>query len=116
MGLPGLNGFVGEFTILLGAFGSEALNSALFAGFGAAGVILAAIYMLQMFQKLFLGPLDKEENEGLKDLSWREIATLTPLLIFIFWIGLYPKPFFNLMAPSVDKVLGILQTAAVAVH
>ncbi|MFP3854583.1 MAG: NADH-quinone oxidoreductase subunit M [Anaerolineales bacterium] len=116
MGLPGLNGFVGEFTILLGAFGSEALNSVLFAGFGALGVILAAIYMLQMFQKLFLGPLDKEENEGLKDLTWREIATLAPLLVFIFWIGLYPKPFFNMMAPSVDKVLDILQTASVAVH
>ena len=116
LGLPGLNGFVGEFTILLGAFGSEALNSPLFAGFGALGVILAAIYMLQMFQKLFLGPLDKEENMGLKDLTWREIATLAPLLVLIFWIGLYPKPFFNLMAPSVDKVLGILQTASMAVH
>ncbi len=116
MGLPGLNGFVGEFTILLGAFGSEALGSALFAGFGALGVILAAIYMLQMFQKLFLGPLDNEANEGLKDLSWREIATLTPLLVLIFWIGLYPKPFFNLMVPSVEKVLTILQTASMAVH
>lgn len=115
MGLPGLNGFVGEFTILLGAFGSETLNSALFAGFGVVGVILAAIYMLQMFQKLFLGPLDKAENEALQDLSWREIATLAPLLVFIFWIGLYPKPFFNLMAPSVDKVLAVVQTAAVAV-
>jgi NADH-quinone oxidoreductase subunit M len=116
MGLPGLNGFVGEFTILLGAFGSKAIGSALFAGFGALGVILAAIYMLQMFQKLFLGPLDNEENKGLKDLSWREIATLAPLLIFIFWIGLYPKPFFNLMGPSVDKLLSIIHTASMAVH
>lgn len=116
MGLPGLNGFVGEFAILLGAFGSETLRSALFAGFGALGVILAAIYMLQMFQKLFLGPLDKPENQALKDLSWREIVTLAPLLIFVFWIGLYPKPFFALMTPSVDKVLAILETASVAVH
>jgi NADH-quinone oxidoreductase subunit M len=114
MGLPGLNGFVGEFTILLGAFGSEAIGSAWFTGFATAGVILAAIYMLYMFQKLFLGPLDKEENKVLSDLSWREIATLLPLLILIFWIGLYPKPFFTLMAPSVEKVLTAIQTAAVA--
>jgi NADH-quinone oxidoreductase subunit M len=114
MGLPGLNGFVGEFAILLGAFGSETLGSALFASFGALGVILAAIYMLQMFQKMFLGPLDKSENEGLADLNWREVATLAPLLVLIFWIGLYPKPFFDLMGPSVDKVLAIVQTAAVA--
>ena len=116
MGLPGLNGFVGEFTILLGAFGSSPIGSQLYAGFAAAGVILAAIYMLYMFQKLFLGPLDKDENKGLKDLNWREIVILLPLLILIFWIGLYPKPFFELMGPSVQKVVDILQTAALAVH
>jgi NADH-quinone oxidoreductase subunit M len=114
MGLPGLNGFVGEFTILLGAFGSEALGSYWFAGLAALGVILAAVYMLFMFQKLFLGPLDKEENKVLKDLNWREIITLVPLLVFIFWIGLYPKPFFALMAPAVEKLVTILQTASAA--
>ena len=111
MGLPGLNGFVGEFTILLGAFGSEHI-SPWFAGISAAGVIMAAVYMLYMFQKLFLGPVDKEENQALKDLNWREIVTLIPLLVFIFWIGLYPKPFFTLMAPSVDKLVTIIQAAA----
>jgi NADH-quinone oxidoreductase subunit M len=116
MGLPGLNGFVGEFTILLGSFGSEAINSAWFTGFAALGVILAAIYMLYMFQKLFLGPVDKEENKTLKDLNLREIVTLVPILILIFWIGLYPKPFFSLIAPSVDKVLAALQTAVMAVR
>jgi NADH-quinone oxidoreductase subunit M len=116
MGLPGLNGFVGEFAILLGAFGSPEIGSYWYAGLAAAGVILAAVYMLYMFQKMFLGPLDKEENKVLKDLNWREIATLVPLLVFIFWIGLYPKPFFALIAPAVDKLVALLQTAAVAMH
>jgi NADH-quinone oxidoreductase subunit M len=114
MGLPGLNGFVGEFTILLGAFGSQVLRSPWFAGLAAVGVILAAVYMLFMFQKLFLGPVDKEENRTLLDLNWREIVTLVPLLVFIFWIGLYPAPFFNLMAPAVDRMMAALQTAAIA--
>ena len=116
MGLPGLNGFVGEFSILLGAFGSEAIGSPIYAGIAAAGVIMAAIYMLYMFQKLFLGPLDKEENKVVKDINLREILTLVPLVIFIFWIGLYPKPFFNLIGPSVDKLVALLQAASVAVH
>jgi NADH-quinone oxidoreductase subunit M len=116
MGLPGLNGFVGEFTILLGAFGSKAIGSPWYAGFAAVGVILAAVYLLYMFQKMFLGPADKEENLKLKDINWREIVTLVPLLIFIFWIGLYPKPFFTLMAPAVDKVVTALQAASVALH
>ncbi len=116
MGLPGLNGFVGEFSILLGAFGSEALGSPIYAGFAALGVIMAAIYMLYMFQKLFLGPLDKEENKVVKDINLREILTLVPIVIFIFWIGLYPKPFFNLIGPSVDKLVALLQAASVAVH
>jgi NADH-quinone oxidoreductase subunit M len=118
MGLPGLNGFVGEFTILLGAWDAGQLGgplgSYLYAGFAAAGVILAAVYILYMFQKLFLGPLDKEENRSLKDLNWREILTLAPILVFIFWIGLYPRPFFALMAPSVDKLVSLLHSAALA--
>lgn len=105
MGLPGLNGFVGEFVILLGAFGSAAIGTPWYAGLAALGVIMAAIYILYMFQKMFLGPLDKEENKKLKDLNWREIVTLVPILLFIFWIGLYPKPFFELMAPAVEKLL-----------
>jgi NADH-quinone oxidoreductase subunit M len=117
MGLPGLNGFVGEFTILLGAWGAgqtAVYGSVLFAAFAALGVILAAVYMLYMFQKMFLGPegaVTKEHH--LRDLNWREILTLTPILVLIFWIGLYPKPFFALMAPAVDKLVA---TLALAMH
>jgi NADH-quinone oxidoreductase subunit M len=106
MGLPGLNGFVGEFTILLGAFGSKAIGSPWFAGISAIGVIMAAVYILYMFQKMFLGPAGEIiHHHELKDLNWREIATVAPLIVFMFWIGLYPAPFFNLIAPAVEKLL-----------
>jgi len=113
MGLPGLNGFVGEFAILLGAFGSTAIGSPWFAGIAAAGVIMAAVYILYMFQMMFLGPEGsiveevKKHGHALRDLNWREIATVAPLLVLIFWIGLYPKPFFELMAPAVEKLLTV---------
>ncbi|MDP2778198.1 MAG: NADH-quinone oxidoreductase subunit M [Anaerolineales bacterium] len=109
MGLPGLNGFVGEFTILLGAFGSKAIGSPWYAGISAIGVIMAAVYILYMFQKMFLGPAGEiTHHHELKDLNWREILTVAPLLIFMFWIGLYPAPFFNLIAPAVEKLLSAL--------
>ena len=120
MGLPGLNGFVGEFTILLGAFGSKVLGSPWYAGLAAIGVILAAVYILYMFQKIFMGPEGsiveevRKHGHALRDLNWRELATIVPLLIFIFWIGLYPAPFFHLMAPAVDKLMHAFQAAALA--
>jgi NADH-quinone oxidoreductase subunit M len=112
MGLPGLNGFVGEFTILLGAFGAgvdgvfTSFGGVWWAGISAVGVIMAAVYILYMFQKMFLGPAGEvTHHHELKDLNWREILTVAPLLIFMFWIGLYPAPFFNLIAPAVEKLL-----------
>ncbi|MBV6392603.1 MAG: NADH-quinone oxidoreductase subunit M [Anaerolineales bacterium] len=109
MGLPGLNGFVGEFTILLGAFGSKAIGSPWYAGVSALGVIMAAIYLLYMFQKIFLGPAGEiTRHHELKDLNWREIITILPLVVFMFWIGLYPKPFFDILAPAVEKLLSAL--------
>src|SRR5690349_9320847 len=102
MGLPGLNGFVGEFTILLGAFGSAAIHNPWYAGISALGVIMAAIYILYMFQKVFLGPAGEvTHHHELRDLNWREILTMVPLIVFMFWIGLYPTPFFNILAPAV---------------
>jgi NADH-quinone oxidoreductase subunit M len=118
MGLPGLNGFVGEFTILLGGWGAGqpggVYGNQWFTALAAIGVILAAVYILAMFQKMFLGPVAHEENKNLKDLNWREIVVLAPLLVLIFWIGLYPQPFFNLMGPTVEKLVASLQAAAVA--
>jgi NADH-quinone oxidoreductase subunit M len=108
MGLPGLNGFVGEFTILVGAFGSKALGSPWFAGAATLGVILAAVYLLHMFERVFLGPVRHAENLALKDLNLREIMTLLPLLVLIVWIGLYPQPFFNLINPAVAKLVSLV--------
>jgi len=116
MGLPGLNGFVGEFTILTGAFGSAALGSPWFAGLSTLGVILAAVYLLHMMEKVFLGPITHAENRTLLDLSPRELAVIVPLLVVIFWIGLYPKPFFGLIEPGVAQILAAVQSAALALH
>lgn len=106
MGLPGLNGFVGEFIILLGAFGSQAIGNPWYAGISALGVIMAAIYILYMFQRVFLGPAGEiTHHHHLRDLNQREIAIMVPLLILMFWIGLYPKPFLDILAPAVTKLL-----------
>lgn len=120
MGLPGLNGFVGEFAILLGAWGAgqagAPYGSYVYAGLASLGVILAAVYMLWMFQKMFLGKVENPHNEGLVDLTWREIAVLVPILVMIFWIGLYPAPFFDLMSPAVNHLVTAIHGAALALR
>ncbi len=119
MGLPGLNGFVGEFTILLGTWGAgqagSVYGSYLFALFAAIGVILAAVYILTMFQKIFMGETHNEENKHLIDLSRRELWVIVPLVVFIFIIGILPQPFFGTMSASVNQLLhGI--SGAVTLH
>jgi NADH-quinone oxidoreductase subunit M len=111
-GLPGLNGFVGEFTILLGAW--HGYGTGWYAGLAALGVILAAVYLLWLFQKMFQGEVTQAANQELKDLRAREIWLLVPLIVLIFWIGLYPQPFFDLMAPAVQQLADGLSAAAVA--
>src|SRR6202035_1005075 len=101
IGLPGLNGFVGEFTILLGAFNRQWW----WALVGALGIVLGAAYMLWMFQRVFFGPLDNAENRDLKDLNARELAYLVPIVLLCFWIGIYPKPFFDVLDKPVKYVM-----------
>ena len=105
IGLPGLNGFVGEFLILLGAFQSQALDSYWYAIFAATGVILAAVYMLWMYQRVMLGELDKPENQKLTDIGGRELATLIPIAIFVVWIGVYPSTFLDKTEASGKQLL-----------
>ena len=101
IGLPGLNGFVGEFLILVGTFKSNPV----YAIFAASGVIFAAVYMLWMFQRVMFGEVTKEENKNLKDLSLREIGVLVPILILIVWIGVYPKTFLSKTETSINHFL-----------
>ena len=117
MGLPGLNGFVGEFTILLGVINADMAFSFGFTALATIGIILAAVYMLWMFQKVFMGPLDESsENAKLLDLNGREIAILVPLVLLIFWIGLYPAPFFGLIDPSVGQLVTQMGESALALR
>ncbi len=104
MGLPGLNGFVGEFTILLGSMGSPVLGP-IFTAFATTGVILAAVYLLWMFQRVFMGPLDNPKNMVLEKISKRELFIMLAFLIFIFWIGIAPSGYFGLMDSTVASLV-----------
>jgi NADH-quinone oxidoreductase subunit M len=101
VGLPGTNGFVGEFLILLGAFRSNVVYGVL----ATTGVVLGAAYMLWMFQRVMFGKITRPENEKLKDLNAREITILVPMVILIFLMGIYPKLFFSKMDASVEKFI-----------
>jgi len=108
IGLPFTNGFVGEFLILLGAFKANTWYGVL----AASGVILAACYMLWMYQRVVYGKVTKPENQNLKDLSARERLVLIPLVVLIFWIGIYPSPLLTRIEPAAKQVLSYVGKAS----
>ena len=108
LGLPGLNGFVGEFLILIGAFQTNRGLAAL----AMTGVIFAAVYLLWMYQRVIFGEVTHEENRGLRDLSLREWALIVPLVIFIVWIGVYPTVFTGPTEATVEALIAQVQSKA----
>ena len=105
IGLPGLSGFIGEFLVLLGSFGSHPWAT----GIATTGVIFAAAYLLWALQRIFFNRLDKPDNEGLLDLSARELAVILPLIAGIVWLGLYPGPVLRRMEPAARQYLELTQ-------
>ena len=101
IGLPTLNGFIGEVLILQGVF----VVSKVWAAVAASGIVLGAAYMLWLYQRTMFGNVTNPNNEKLSDLNLREVATFAPLLILAVWIGLYPKPFLDRLETSVDRVV-----------
>lgn len=99
--LPGTNGFIGEFLILLGSWKTNPGLTAI----AATGVVFGAVYMLWMFQRVMFGPVTHHENEGLHDLSGREVAVLVPLIVAVFAMGIFPNFFFEKMEPSIERFL-----------
>ena len=102
IGLPGTNGFVGEFLILLGTFQGPLKVYSIIA---TSGVILSAVYMLWMFQRVMFGELKNPKNMVLKDLNLREMVIMAPLVALIFFMGVYPRPFIDSMSPSIDRMI-----------
>ncbi len=101
VGLPGMNSFVGEFLVLIGAFAWDKLTATL----AALGIILAAVYTLYLVQRVIYAPASPPMLPKLSDLKPREFGMLVPLVVFVFWIGLYPKPFLDVMHASVNRVV-----------
>jgi NADH-quinone oxidoreductase subunit M len=104
LGMPLLNGFIGEFTILRGAF-DVPIYGWHWAAWGVIGVILGAAYLLWLYQRVMFGAVTNPVNEHLPDLNWREHATLVPLIALAFWIGIYPKPLFSVLDTPVQRLV-----------
>ncbi|MCL4114081.1 UNVERIFIED_CONTAM: hypothetical protein GTU68_014994 [Idotea baltica] len=112
VGLPGLNGFVGEFMVLMGSFYSDFVSNT-WAILAASGVIIAAVYLLWMFRRVMFGALDKDENKALIDLNGREIAVLIPLVFLMFWMGFNSGPYLREIDQSAANILQpVLKEAA----
>jgi NADH-quinone oxidoreductase subunit M len=101
IGLPGTNGFIGEFLVLIGAFKTVPVYAVL----ATTGVIFAAAYLLWAIQRILFNALDKKENEHLPDLNWRELGLMAPLVIAILWLGIYPKPVLQRMQLAAEAVV-----------
>ena len=112
MGLPLLNGFVGEFTILQGTFMEKEIaghTGFFWTAFAVSGVILAAAYLLWLYQRVFFGTVTNPKNEKLHDLTPREILTFAPLVILAFVIGIYPKPFFQILEGPSNQIVQMVR-------
>jgi NADH-quinone oxidoreductase subunit M len=105
IGLPGTNGFVGEFLVLLGSFETHPLAATI----SATGVIFAAAYLLWAIQRVLFNRLDKPENEHLSDMNWREVSVMTVLTVMILWLGLYPKPVLDRMQSSAERFVHFVE-------
>jgi NADH-quinone oxidoreductase subunit M len=117
IGVPGTNGFVGEFMVVMGTFTSRVLGPkhSVSQGVGAAfGVVLAAVYMLSVAQKMFFGPLTNEKNRGLNDLNVRETIALAPLVALVFVLGFFPNIFLSRMADATDMLIDRFTAARMA--
>jgi len=110
IGLPGLNGFVGEFLVLVGSFAAYPLATVL----ATTGVIFAAAYLLRALQRMIFNRLENPENEGLTDLNGRELTIMAPLLVGIVWLGLYPAPVLRLMEPAAKRYIQLSQPTRAA--
>jgi NADH-quinone oxidoreductase subunit M len=109
IGLPGTNGFIGEFLVLVGSFTAYPFLTM----FATTGVIFAAAYLLWAIQRILFNPLDKPENRHIPDLNWREIAIVTPLIVAIVWIGVYPAPILRRMEPASARLVEQVHGGAV---
>jgi NADH-quinone oxidoreductase subunit M len=107
VGLPGTGGFVGEFLVMMGAFEVSTWLAALI----ATGVILGAAYMLYLYRRIIFGKLEKDTLKAMLDLSPREVAVFAPLVILVFWMGIYPSSFLDMMSVSVENLIANYKVA-----
>ena len=108
IGVPGTNGFVGEFLVLLGAYRTYPILAVI----AATSVIIAAAYLLWAVQRILFNPLDKAENEHVSDLNRRELLLLAPILASIVWLGVYPAPVLRRMQPAAEQFVRTVETRA----